>query len=327
MDYTREICSTCGEDYAYLHKHLRYHPICKRAILRSRRFLRNQQQQQLIHPTISANSPLHTHSSKASEPDTQSLPASDSDTIPTSDTVLDDVERLRNDMQEVVRHYCGLSSVTEFEVACLVKRTDMTMGHANSLIALMKAQAPDNMEVQAIPNIEKINKKLTRELELDKDLSTGSVCLRELIVKVPEDAPPVFHDNGITQLVVPYQDPTTFILKTLVQLVDYEDLMLVSDDTHGLRDDLNSGDRMRKLVNSARRKHGDSLLQVIGLVFHYDGVERGAVGQGRVRNAHPMSFTVSVLPRNIRDSLSGKSFFAFFPERVKDLKVTEDEKR
>ncbi len=236
-----------------------------------------------------------------------------------------DTARFIVDKLTVARN-CGFKSVTEFDIALQAKSRNEAIEHTNSWIALLKAKSSD-LEVLALPKMQVLNKRLDAQLECNRDANKG-VHMEVASIKCPEIR--CFIVNELSEMVLPFQTPDHFLKDTLPSLICAEDLCLTNlsiENDHRL-DEFATASEMRRLTKEARDKHIDEPdLHVIGLIINEDLSEMGTAFQGRIRGATPCSFSVSILPRRIRNTIEGKCLLCYIPSCPSKLKGTDDQQR
>jgi hypothetical protein len=145
------------------------------------------------------------------------------------------------------------------------------------------------------------------------------------IADVPVPDIPCFAVNQVRELKVAYHDPAYYMRK-LTDYAFFEDLCLpdLSVEPDAL-EDLNTGSVLRSLTVSARTKYPG--VNVLGLLLGEDGSEKGRMGQGRLRTSYPVSWTVSILKRFLRNMPRWRSLLCYVPGNPSDLKGTLNMKK
>jgi hypothetical protein len=92
--------------------------------------------------------------------------------------------------------------------------------------------------------------------------------------------------------------------------------------------DIDTGAWIRQLTRDTRSQHPEYPdLHTLGILLGHDGSEKGKMGQGRLRTSYPLSWTVSVLPRWMRNTFHWRDLLCYSPKAPGDLQGTKAMKR
>ena len=312
--YSSDRCESCGRSYQSLQKHFRFHAAC-----------RDEHYQRRIFSSLVPSSEMKV------EEDPELAPIDDCDqddpivNVEFRDCATDllasihagDLDSATNKINEEVNAMCGISNRTQFRVAHYIKAAELTITKGDNLIRLLKEIAPDNEEIQSMPQMRSINKQLDTQLSKNRELGSQGICFDSIHIPLPNLK--CFEINSMSSITIAVHDPTYFICEKLTKEFYYDEVIFpnipsglaASEEIHGY-DDLNTGDALIKMTKRERIRYPEyPNLQVLGLLISGDDSEKGKMGQGRIRSSFPVSWTVSILPRLLRNKPENKSLLCY----------------